>query len=57
MFANSLDPDQDRQNVGPDMDSNCSTLMVYSLKNFFKKLILKKKADKKAWKITQHAKS
>ena len=22
-FANSLDPDQDRQNVGPDLDSNC----------------------------------
>ena len=21
-FANSLDPDQDRQNVGPDLDSN-----------------------------------
>ena len=23
MFANSLDPDQDRQNVGPDMDPDC----------------------------------
>ena len=22
-FANSLDPDQDRQNVGPDLDPNC----------------------------------
>ena len=22
-FAYSLDPDQDRQNVGPDLDSNC----------------------------------
>ena len=25
-FANSLDPDQDRQNVGPDLDSNRLTL-------------------------------
>ena len=26
-FANSLDPDQDRQNVGPDLDPNCLTLL------------------------------
>ena len=25
-FANSLDPDQDRQNVGPDLDPKCLTL-------------------------------
>ena len=25
-FANSLDPDQDRQNVGPDLNPNCLTL-------------------------------
>ena len=25
-FANSLDPDQDRQNVGPDLDLNSLTL-------------------------------
>ena len=25
-FANSLDPDQDRQNVGPDLDLNCLIL-------------------------------
>ena len=25
-FANSLDPDQDRQNLGPYLDPNCSTL-------------------------------
>ena len=25
-FAKSLDPDQDRQNVGPDQDPNCLTL-------------------------------
>ena len=24
-FANSLDPDQDCQNAGPDLDSNCLT--------------------------------
>ena len=25
-FANSLDPDEARQNVGPDLDPNCLTL-------------------------------
>ena len=25
-FTNSLDPDQARQNVGPDLDPNCLTL-------------------------------
>ena len=25
-FANSLDPDQARQNVGPDLNPNCLTL-------------------------------
>ena len=25
ILANSLDPDQTRQNVGPDLDSNCLT--------------------------------
>ena len=25
-LANSLDPDQDRQTVGPDLDPNCLTL-------------------------------
>ena len=25
-FANSLDPDQDRQNVSPDLNPNCLTL-------------------------------
>ena len=29
-FANSLDPDQARQNVGPDLDPNCLTLRWYS---------------------------
>ena len=26
IFANSLDPDQDRQNVGPDLDPKSLTL-------------------------------
>ena len=25
-FANNLDPDQDRQNVGPGLDQNCLTV-------------------------------
>ena len=56
-FANSLDPDQAQQNVGPDLDPNCLTLWKYSWKNFLKKLILKKSADGNffLWKITQHA--
>ena len=33
-FANSLDPYQARQNVGPDLDPDCLTLMVF-LKLFF----------------------
>ena len=31
---NSLDPDQARQNVGPNQDPNCLTLMVF-LNEFF----------------------
>ena len=44
-FENSLDPDQARHNVGPDLDPSCLTLWWYSSKNFRKKLILKKSAD------------
>ena len=29
IFANSLDPDQDRQTVGPDLDPNHLTLIVF----------------------------
>ena len=36
-FANSLDPDQDHQKVGPDLDPNCLCCT-----HFLKKLILKK---------------
>ena len=56
-FANSLDPDQAWQKVGPDLDPNCFTLWWYSWKIFLKRLIKKKKDIKKACKITQHAKS
>ena len=40
-IANSLDPAQARQNVGPDLDLTCLTLGWYSRKYFSKKLILK----------------
>ena len=42
-FANSLDLDQARQKVKPDLDPNCLTLWWYSWKIFLKKVILKKK--------------
>ena len=42
IFANSLDPDQARQNVGPDLDPNCLTLWWYSWKIFWKEFIFKK---------------
>ena len=32
--TNSLDPDQARRDVGPDLNPNCLTLMVF-LKEFF----------------------
>ena len=31
-FANSLNPDQAQQNIGPDLDPNCLTLWWYSWK-------------------------
>ena len=57
-FANSLNPDQDRHNVGPDLDPNCLSLMVF-LKEFFEKLFFVKsqQTTTTARKITQHAKS
>ena len=41
-FANSLDPDQARKNVRPDLDPICLTLWMYSWKKFSEKSILKK---------------
>ena len=38
-FANSLNPDQARQNVGPDLDSKCLTLF---LRDFLKKVNIEK---------------
>ena len=35
-FANSLDPDQARQTVGPDLDANCLTQMGF-LEDFSKR--------------------
>ena len=40
-FANSFDPDQDRQNVGPDLDPNVLQSDKVFQKEFFEKLILK----------------
>ena len=40
-FANSLDPDQDRQNIGPDLDPNRLTLIYSVPEYFFLILILK----------------
>ena len=42
-FANSLDPDQARQNIGSDLDINCLTLWWYSWKISFENVNLKKK--------------
>ena len=47
LSANSVDPDQDQQNVGPDLDPNCLALSRYSCMNFSKKLILKKNQHEK----------
>ena len=44
IFKNSLDPDQARQNVGPDLDPDFLTLMIL-LKEFFD--FEKKSADDK----------
>ena len=56
--ANRLDPDQDRQNVGPDLDPNSLTLIVF-LEEFFKKVDFEKsqQTTKNHKKITQYAKS
>ena len=53
-FVNSLDPDQARQNVGPDLGANCLTLMV-SLKVYFEKVNFEQNQQitKKSCKITQ----
>ena len=46
-FCNDLGRRSERQNVGPNLDLNYSTLWWYSLNFFSKKLIFKKSADAK----------
>ena len=43
-FANSLDPDQARQNAGPHLDPNCLTLTEGIPDFFFKSVNIKKKS-------------
>ena len=43
-FCKQFGPNQARHFVGPDLNPNCLTLIVF-LKEFFEKLILKKSAD------------
>ena len=38
IFANSLDPDQERQNVGPDLGPNRFDSLIVFLKDFFLKV-------------------
>ena len=44
------------QNVGPDLDPNCLTLMVFQKEFFEKDDFEKKNSRQNALKITQHAK-
>ena len=37
-FANSLDPDQAKQNIGPDLDPNCFDTLVVFLKELLEKV-------------------
>ena len=50
-FANSLEPDQARHLVGPDLDPNCLTLIV-----FLKELIIKVHLKKKSAYVKKQAK-
>ena len=45
-FVNSLEPDQARQHIGPDLDPNCLTLMVF-LKEIIEKVDFEKKISKR----------
>ena len=38
IFANSLEPDQACQNVGPDLDPNCMTERIFEKVDFGKKI-------------------
>ena len=41
-FANSLDPDKDRQNNGPDLDPKRFDTLIVFLKEFFEKVNFEK---------------
>ena len=44
VIANSLDPDQARQNVGPDLGPNCMTRLCYSQKHTLENVDLERKS-------------
>ena len=58
-FENSLDPDQDQQNVGPDLDSKHFDILIVFLKEFFEKVNFEKSQQMTTnkRKITQDAKN
>ena len=39
-FANNLDPDQDRQNVGPDLDPNCLKTSQVSVTVLYRPILM-----------------
>ena len=45
-FVNSLEPDQAKQQFGPDLDPNCLTLRVY-LREFLEKVDFEKNQQMK----------
>ena len=58
MFANSFNPDQDQQNVGPDLDPNCLALWSVPERIFWKVNFEKSQPRTiKTWRITQNAKT
>ena len=44
--ANSLDPDQARQNIGPDLDPNCEFLVIFQTE-FFENVKFEKKISRR----------
>ena len=56
-FANSLEPDQAWQNVGPDLDPNCLTSWWYSLNKFLKKKNQQKTKSMQKWPSMQRVKA
>ena len=52
-FANNLDPDHDRYNVGPDLDPNFFNTLIAFLKDFFEKVDFESKKEGKDQKSIQ----